>query len=253
MSFSESLSAMSPASVPVHVALIMDGNGRWALARGLERVHGHVQGAESVKACMTAAMKAGVKWLTLYAFSTENWGRPAEEVDALMELFCENVVEQTDELVARGVRVKVIGARAGLSEKVRAHIGMVESATGGGDKLTVVLALNYSSRGEIVRAAAQIVREAMEWEGSTQGDKLAPVMVTERVLSEKLDTAGMPDPDLIIRTGGEMRLSNFLLWQSAYAELYFTPVMWPDFDEDQFNEALAEYARRERRFGRIDN
>lgn len=233
-------------NTPAHVAIIMDGNGRWAAQRGLGRTEGHVRGAESVKACISGAMKAGVRFLTLYAFSTENWSRPAGEVEALMELFCESVAEQTDELVCRGVRVRVIGSRGGLSERVREHIEMVERGTAGGEALTVVLALNYSSRSEIARAAAKIAQEAME-------GKPAPVMVTERVLSEKLDTVGVPDPDLIIRTGGEMRLSNFLLWQGAYAELYFTGVMWPDFDEDQFNEALAEYAGRERRFGRIDN
>ncbi len=230
--------------VPGHVAVIMDGNGRWAVARGLERGEGHSKGADSVKACMRAAVGAGVRYLTFYAFSTENWGRPQEEVDGLMGLFCESVVDELPQLVEQGVRVRVIGARSGLSETVRRHVEMVEDGTRGGDKLVVILALNYSSRSEIARAVGRIAQ------GVIEGD-VAPIMVTEQTIAENLDTAGMPDPDLIIRTGGEMRLSNFLLWQGAYAELYFTNTMWPDFDENDFNEALREYARRERRYGKL--
>ncbi len=228
---------------PIHVALIMDGNGRWAASHGRERVWGHTNGTESVRACIRGALVAGVRWLTFYAFSTENWGRPAEEVDALMELLCDSVVKEAPELRAQGVRVKVIGARGGVPEKVRRHIEQIESETASGEKLTVVLAINYSSRSEITRAASQIASKALTGE-------LSPVMITEQTLSDQLYTAPMPDPDLVIRTGGEQRLSNFLLWQAAYAELYFTPVMWPDFDENHFNEALAEFARRERRYGR---
>ena len=231
--------------VPAHVAIIMDGNGRWAAAQGKERTWGHVQGVGSVRACIRAARAAGVRYITFYTFSTENWGRPAGEVDALMELLCDSVARETPELVKEGVRVVVIGGRGALSERVKGHIEHIESDTAGGEALSVVLAINYSSRSEITRAASQIAARAL-------GGELAPVMVTEQTLSEELFTAGIPDPDLLIRTGGEQRLSNFLLWQAAYAELYFTPVMWPDFGEKEFSEALAEYARRERRFGKVE-
>lgn len=234
----------STSVIPTHVALIMDGNGRWAASRGMERAAGHAAGAESVRACIRAALVSGVKWLTFYAFSTENWQRPAPEIDALMELFCESVAKETPELKKQGVRVYVIGTRGALSEKVRRHIEQVESETAEGKALNVVLAVNYSSRSEITRAASSLVTQALEGE-------VSPVMITAETLAEQLYTASMPDPDLMIRTGGEMRLSNFLLWQAAYAELWFTPVMWPDFNEDRFNEALADYARRERRYGRI--
>lgn len=231
--------------VPSHVAIIMDGNGRWAAARGRERTWGHIHGAECVRACIVAARKAGVGCVTFYTFSTENWGRPTGEVDALMELLCDSIVRETPKLVEQGVRVLVIGGRDALSDKVRGHISRIESDTADGRDLTVVLAINYSSRSEITRAASQIASRALS------GD-LAPVMVTEHTLSGELYTAGLPDPDLVIRTGGEQRLSNFLLWQSAYAELYFTPVMWPDFGEEEFAAALAEYARRNRRFGLVE-
>jgi undecaprenyl diphosphate synthase len=229
--------------IPTHVALVMDGNGRWAEARGRERGYGHIQGTESVRRTIEAALKAGVRYLTFYTFSTENWGRPEDEVQALMELLCDSVARETPELVRQGVRVVVIGNRHGLSERVRQHMEFMESETADGQNLTVVLAVNYSSRHEIARAASEIAAKAMS-------GVLAPIMITEETLSSELYTASIPDPDMIIRTGGEQRLSNFLLWQAAYAELYFTPVMWPDFDEEAFREALAEYARRERRFGK---
>ncbi len=231
--------------IPAHVAIIMDGNGRWAAAQGKPRSWGHAQGVESIRACIEAARAAGVGYVTFYTFSTENWGRPENEVAALMDLLCEGIVKETPELARQGVRIVVIGGRGALSDKVRAHIEQIESATAGGKNLTVVLAINYSSRSEITRAAQQIAVRALS------GD-LAPVMVTEQTLSGELYTAGIPDPDLVIRTGGEQRLSNFLLWQAAYAELWFPPVMWPDFGEKDFNEALAEYARRERRYGLVE-
>jgi undecaprenyl diphosphate synthase len=230
--------------IPAHVAIIMDGNGRWAEARGRERGYGHIRGTESVRKCLRAAAAAGVRYVTLYTFSTENWGRPADEVEGLMELLCDSVEKETPELVKEGVRVVVVGNRHGLSERVRRHIESIESATAGGKNLTAVLAINYSSRHEIARAASLIAARAMAGE-------LAPVMITEETLSEELYTADIPDPDLVIRTGGEQRLSNFMLWQAAYSELYFSPVMWPDFDEAAFDEALAEYANRERRFGTL--
>ena len=224
----------------------MDGNGRWAASQGRERGFGHIAGVEGVRACIKAAIRNGVRWLTFYTFSTENWGRPAEEVEGLMELLCECVVNETPELIAQGVCMKVIGNRGALSEKVRRHIEKIETETASGKALTAVLAINYSSRTEIARAATEIATRAM-------AGQLAPIMITEKTVSENLYTAGMPDPDLIVRTGGEQRLSNFLMWQAAYSELYFTPVMWPDFGENEFDEALAEFARRERRFGKIES
>jgi undecaprenyl diphosphate synthase len=223
----------------------MDGNGRWAASRGQSRSWGHAQGMESVRTCIVAARSAGVRYITFYTFSTENWGRPADEVATLMELLCDGIVRETPELVRQGVQLRVIGARSGLSEKVRGHIEQIERETASGDALTVLLAINYSSRSEITHAASRIAAKALAGE-------LAPVMVTERSLADEFYTAGIPDPDLLIRTGGEMRLSNFLLWQAAYAELYFTPVMWPDFGEKEFAAALEEYSRRERRFGKIE-
>ncbi len=235
----------SHAKIPVHAAIIMDGNGRWAQAQGKDRSYGHLCGVESVRACLSAAGKAGVRYITFYTFSTENWGRPEEEVDGLMELLCDSVISESKELQKQGIKVVVIGCRSRLSEKVRMHIDRIEAETAGGNKLTAVLAINYSSRSEITRAAAKIAADAF-------AGGLSPVMITEDTVAENLYTAGIPDPDLVIRTGGEQRLSNFLLWQAAYAELYFTPVMWPDFGEEQFAEALEEYARRHRRFGLVD-
>lgn len=236
----------SGTKIPSHVAIIMDGNGRWAATQGKPRSWGHAQGVESIRACIEAARVAGVGYITFYTFSTENWGRPESEVSALMDLLCEGIVNETPELARQGVRIVVIGGRGALSDKVRTHIDEIEQATAGGKNLTVVLAINYSSRSEITRAAQQIAARAL-------GGDLVPVMVTEQTFAEELYTSDIPDPDLLIRTGGEQRLSNFLLWQAAYAELLFLPVMWPEFGANEFNEALAEYARRERRFGKIDN
>lgn len=230
--------------VPRHVAIIMDGNGRWAKARGLERTEGHVRGVDTVRLITEAASEAGVGYLTLYAFSTENWGRPAEEVDALMELFCRCVAGETPELRAQGVRIRMIGDRTRFSEGVQRALADAERATADCDRLTLVLALNYSSRDEIVRAVRALAGRAARGE-------LAPASLDERTLAAALDTAAYPDPDLVIRTSGECRLSNFLLWQSSYAELLFTPVLWPDFSEEEFDRALEEYARRDRRFGLV--
>ncbi|MDR2891249.1 MAG: di-trans,poly-cis-decaprenylcistransferase [Alistipes sp.] len=231
---------------PLHIALVMDGNGRWAASQGRERAFGHASGTESVRACIRAALSTGVRYLTLYAFSTENWERPREEVEGLMDLLCDSIAKESPELARQGVRVMVIGARAGLSERVRRHIEAIESETAGGKNLTVVLAVNYSARSELVRAASLIAADAI-------AGGLSPVMITEAALAEKLYTAEIPDPDMIVRTGGEQRLSNFLLWQAAYSELYFTPVMWPDFGEEEFRGAVEEYGRRERRFGKLTN
>lgn len=218
----------------------MDGNGRWANQRGLGRSQGHANGVESVRASIKAAIRGGVRYLTLYAFSTENWGRPREEVEALMELLCQSVVNEADELARQGVQVKIIGDRDALSDKVQAHIRQAETKTAHADRLTLILAVNYSATSELTHAVRQIVRRGLE-----------PGQVTEQTIRDELYTAAWPDPDLVIRTSGEQRLSNFLLWQSAYAELYFTPTLWPDFREGDFEKALAEYNLRERRYGLV--
>lgn len=229
---------------PQHVAIIMDGNGRWAEMHGMERHEGHAQGVEPVRAAIRASVKHGVRYLTLYAFSTENWGRPTEEVELLMELFCRCVANETPELKQQGVEVRVIGDRSRFSEKVKGYLNQAERDTKGGQKLTLVLALDYSSRAEITAAVQTLVRAAVE-------GRIACDAITEQSISDALWTAEIPDPDFIIRTSGEHRLSNFLLWQASYAELHFPEVLWPDFTEEEFGRALDEYARRDRRFGLI--
>ncbi len=233
-----------PKRIPQHIAIIMDGNGRWARLRGKERYEGHAAGVEPVRASLRAAVRWGVKYLTLYAFSTENWGRPAEEVSSLMELFCRSVVNETPELVRQGVRIAMIGDRSRFSEKVQRYLAEAEQKTAGGERLTLILALNYSSRSEITRAVRQLAARAAAGE-------ITPESIDEATISQALDTAPYPDPDLVVRTSGEQRLSNFLLWQSSYAELWFPEVLWPDFTEADFDRAVEEYARRERRFGLV--
>lgn len=230
--------------IPRHVAIIMDGNGRWAEQRGEERYVGHMQGVESVRRAVKAALRNGVEYLTLYAFSTENWGRPAEEVNALMEILCKSIVAETPELKAQGVRVRMIGDRSRFSERVREHLAQIEEQTAELEKLTLVLALNYSARSELVRAARRLAEEAA-------AGKLDPAQIDEKKVADALYTDFCPDPDLIVRTSGECRLSNFLLWQASYAELYFPEVLWPDFTEEEFDKALAVYAGRDRRFGLV--
>ena len=228
--------------IPAHIAIIMDGNGRWAEAQGKERYEGHIEGVASVKACIKAARKSGVRYLTLYAFSTENWGRPQAEVDALMQLFCQSVTKETPELVEQGVRVRLIGRRDRFSEEVRSHLLHIEESTAEGDKLTLVLAFDYSSRDELVRATRSIAERVERGE-------LKAEQIDDKLISAHLDTADMPDPDLVIRTSGECRLSNFMLWQASYAEMYFPQIMWPDFREEAFAKALEVYAERNRRYG----
>ena len=230
--------------IPTHVAIIMDGNGRWAKMRGKERPEGHIAGVESVRKVIKAAVAEGVRYLTLYTFSTENWGRPQEEVDAIMELFCRSVIAETPELIKEGVQIRIMGDRVAFSEKVNAYIDRIEGDTAAGEVLTVVLAMNYSSRYELtatMKALANRVAEGVLKAGD----------ITAEVISENLYSKDYPDPDLIIRSGGEYRLSNFLLWQAAYSELYFTPTLWPDFDKESFHEALEAYAGRQRRFGLV--
>lgn len=227
---------------PRHIAIIMDGNGRWAKQRGKERYEGHIAGVDSVRAVVRAAARNGVKWLTLYAFSTENWGRPAAEVDAIMELFCKTVMSEAEELCSQGVRVVIMGERSRFSTKVREMIDHIERSTAEATRLTLVLAFNYSSRSEITLAVRDIARKVSLGEMRYED-------IDEEVISAHLMTRSMPDPDLIIRTSGECRLSNFLLWQASYAEFYFPEVLWPDFDEAQFDKALKVYAQRDRRYG----
>jgi undecaprenyl diphosphate synthase len=231
-------------SIPKHVAIIMDGNGRWATQRGMERYEGHIAGAKAVREVVSAAGKAGVDYVTLYTFSTENWGRPEAEINAIMELFCYMVNSQVEELVQLGVRVKIMGERSRFPEKVLQMIDYIEERTSQGEVITIILAFNYSSRREMLFAAQNIARRVAAGEIKVED-------IDEQLFSDSLMTAGVPDPDLIIRTSGEYRLSNFLLWQASYSELYFPDVLWPDFKEEDFNRALNIYAGRERRYGLV--
>lgn len=230
--------------IPKHVAIIMDGNGRWAKQRGKERYEGHLMGVEAVRGVTRAAVRNGVKWLTLYAFSTENWGRPQAEVDAIMELFCRTVLKEGKELAEQGVRVKIMGERTRFSDEVLEMIEHIEKLTAEGDRLTVVLAFNYSSRREMVLAAQSLAQRVASGE-------LGAEDINEEAFAQSLMTAEVPDPDLIIRTSGECRLSNFLLWQASYSEFYFPEVLWPDFTEEEFDKAMEVFARRERRYGLV--
>ncbi|MBP3549172.1 MAG: isoprenyl transferase [Rikenellaceae bacterium] len=231
-------------NIPQHVAIIMDGNGRWAKRRGKERVEGHIEGVQRLRDAIKASARWGVRYLTVYAFSTENWGRPEAEVNAIMELFCKSVINESPELQQQGVRVQVMGDRAGFSEKVLAYIDRIESETAAGERLTLVLAFNYSSRSELTKAVQQIATEVVE-------GRLAVDEIDSQTVADHLLSAGVPDPDLLIRTSGECRLSNFLLWQVAYSEFYFTEVLWPDFTEEEFDRAIESYMHRDRRFGLV--
>lgn len=227
-------------SLPVHIGIIMDGNGRWAKQRGLRRSAGHRAGIRAIRQVMSAADEAGVHCLTLYAFSTENWSRPRYEVATLMRLFEETLQEEVDELHQNGVRIRVIGRREQLSARLRRLVADAEARTAGNLKGQLTVAINYGGRAEIVDAVRSLARS---------GADLAEL--DERTLEGALYTAGLPDPDLIIRTAGEMRTSNFLIWQAAYAELYVTQTLWPDFAAADLRAALADYAARVRRFGGI--
>jgi undecaprenyl diphosphate synthase len=228
--------------VPTHVAIIMDGNGRWAASRHLPRIAGHREGAGAVRRTIRAAIEQGVGWLTIYAFSSENWRRPRGEVLDLTGLLRQYLKSEIDELRENGVRLRVIGDRDRFDADIQRDLAQAEWDTAQNTRLNLTVALSYGARAEIV-AAAQRLAEAVR-EG-----RLDPGQIDESCVAEALATAGIPDPDLIIRTSGEQRLSNFLLWQAAYAELIFLDVLWPDFNAEHFAAALAEYARRERRFG----
>lgn len=236
------LGVPSKANVPAHVAMIMDGNGRWAKQRHLPRVEGHRQGAESVRAIVRAAGEAGVKYLTLYAFSVENWSRPKDEVDTLMKYLARYLKNEIGELNRNNVRLEVIGQIYRLPEFVQEQLEKTKAALAKNNGLTLVLALSYGARTEIVEAVRDIAAK-------TKAGRLEPEEINEQVIAQHLYTRNFPDPDLLIRTSGEMRVSNFLLWQISYAELVVTPTLWPDFRKPQFLEALAEYTRRHRRFG----
>lgn len=231
-------------NIPQHIAIIMDGNGRWARLRGKERSEGHFAGMEALQKTVYNAAEIGVKWLTVYAFSTENWGRPQAEVDGLMELVCKGVEMHTPELMKQGVSVKVIGDKSRFSQKVSDALARIEGQTAGGERMTLVLALNYSSRSEIQAAMQELARRA-------KAGEIQPEEIDEKMISSSLYTAEMPDPDLIIRTSGEYRLSNFLMWQASYAEFYFTDVLWPDFDKEELKKAIEAFSARDRRYGLV--
>jgi len=228
--------------IPRHVGIIMDGNGRWAEARGLARSEGHRNGVAAVRRTVEAALRRGVKYLTLFSFSSENWTRPAEEVDFLFGLLRLFIRRDLADLHRQGVKVTVIGARTSLPHDILAMIEDAERLTTGNMKLNLIVAFNYGGRDEIVRTLRRLVDNA-------RAINFAPDMIDEATVAANLDTVGIPDPDLIVRTGGEFRLSNFLLWQAAYAELVFMPILWPDFDAAAFDAAIDEYATRVRKYG----
>ncbi len=230
------------AALPTHVAIIMDGNGRWAAARHLPRIAGHREGARAVRRTIEAALRHGVPWLTLYAFSSENWRRPAGEVFDLTGLLRTYIKSELAELSGAGVRLRIIGERDRFPADIQADLAAAEASTARNTKLNLTVALSYGARAELAAAARRIAAEV-------QAGTLDPTAVDEAAVASRLFTADTPDPDLLIRTSGEQRLSNFLLWQAAYAELVFQDVLWPDYAEAQFTAALAIYAQRERRFG----
>lgn len=234
---------MNIENVPGHVAIIMDGNGRWAKSRGLERWEGHKKGVDAVREAMEAAGEIGVKYLTLYAFSIENWNRPRKEIDVLMELMVDAILTETDNLMEKQVRVKAIGNLMDLPEKVYEKLQGLITKTASNTGLTLVLALSYGSRWEILTAVKRVAQDVKE-------GKIKDIEVfTDQDFSSYLTTAGIPDPDLLIRTSGECRLSNFLLWQLAYTELYFLDKFWPDFEKEDLYLAIRNFQKRERRFG----
>jgi undecaprenyl diphosphate synthase len=234
---------INPDRLPVHIAVIMDGNGRWARRRGQERIFGHHQGVKAVRKVIEAAAELGIKYLTLYAFSTENWNRPDDEVSALMDIMVESLNNETETLLKNSISTRVIGDLGRLSEKVRTRLLETIKITEGGSRLKLIVALSYSSRWEISEACRKIARSVKD--GHLNTDK-----ITEDTVSENLETSGIPDPELMIRTSGEKRISNFLLWQLAYTELYFTEKLWPDFGKEDFYKAVADFQKRERRYGK---
>jgi len=228
--------------LPKHIAIIMDGNGRWALQHGLDRVGGHYEGVDSVRDIAEAAANIGVKYLTLYTFSTENWNRPKSEVDALMSLFVETIVKELDTLNKNNISLNAIGNLRSLPGENYKKLTETIEKTSGNDRMTLTLAMSYSSRWEIVDAVQKVASDV-------ESGKLKSKDITEDIFESYLSTHNIPDPELLIRTSGELRVSNYLLWQIAYSELYFTDVLWPDFREEELYKAIVEYQDRERRFG----
>jgi undecaprenyl diphosphate synthase len=224
--------------VPTHIAIIMDGNGRWAESRHLPRMAGHRAGTENLRTIIKACVEFGISYLTIYAFSTENWKRPKDEVDGLMQIIGEVIERELVELHKQGVQLRHIGRLEGLDEGLKAKIIRAMEMTRNNQRLVLNIAWNYGGRDEIVYAVQRML-----------ADQLAPENITEETIANYLFTAGIPDPDLVIRTSGEMRTSNYLIWQSAYSEWYFTPILWPDFNKEALRQAIVEYSQRERRFG----
>ena len=231
--------------VPQHVAIILDGNGRWAKAKGMPRNYGHAQGSKNVERICEEAWRMGIKYLTVYAFSTENWNRPKDEVDALMKLLRNYMKTCLKTAAKNDMKFRVIGDIEPLDEDIKKRISELEAATVDNGGLNFTIALNYGSRDEMTRAAKRMAQDCV-------AGKLSPEMIDESVFESYLDTHGIPDPDLLIRTSGEQRLSNYLLWQLAYSEFYFTDVPWPDFTKDELVKAVEEYNHRHRRFGRVE-
>lgn len=229
-----------PERVPYHLAIIMDGNGRWAKARGLPRQAGHRAGVENLRRVLRACTEFGIRILTVYAFSTENWGRPEAEVRGLMNILETVIDREFDSLNANGVQLRHLGELTGLSPELQRKVRNAVEATRNNDQLTLNLAFNYGGRNEIIRAVRRIVQ-----------DGIPPDQIDETLFNYYMDTAGLPDPDLVVRTGGEMRISNFLVWQGVYAEYYATPTYWPDFDREEIYKALVQFNARERRFGLV--
>jgi undecaprenyl diphosphate synthase len=236
-------SKIDPAKLPSHIAVIMDGNGRWAKGRGLSRVFGHQNGVKAVRETTESCAELGVKFLTLYAFSTENWARPQAEVNALMSLLVSTTRSELPTLMKNGIKLATIGDFDSLPDHTKKELAEAIEATKGNTRMTLVLALSYSSKWELTNAIKNIASEV-------QKGNLKPEDITEQTISQHLLTKGMPDPELLIRTSGENRISNFLLWQIAYTELYFTPILWPDFRKEDIYKAILDFQGRERRFGK---
>ena len=232
-------------NLPSHVAIIMDGNGRWAKQRGLDRIFGHQQGVTSVREVIETAAELGIRYLTLYAFSTENWGRPDEEVSALMGIMIQSLNNETNTLIKNNIMLKAIGDVDRLADDVRKKLFDTINLTSAGTGLKLIVALSYSSRWEITEAARRMIKDVNK-------GKLKPELIKEEVFEKYLTTYGIPDPELMIRTSGELRISNFLLWQLAYTELYFTDKLWPDFGKEDFYNAIINFQKRERRFGKTN-
>ena len=237
---------LDPKRIPQHVAIIMDGNGRWAKRKGELRIFGHTNGVDSVREALTAAVEVGVQYLTLYAFSTENWNRPKEEIAALMDLLVQSIYNEIDELNSKGVKLETIGDVEILPKTCQNALIDAKEKTKYNKKITLILALSYSSRREIANAIKKMTQEVVD--GNLSSDS-----INEDLISSYLSTANYPDPELLIRTSGENRVSNFLMWQLAYTELYFTKILWPDFKKKNFYRAIYDYQKRERRFGKTSD